>query len=141
MFFLNINTALLLILLFTSLPSLADKGKQLYTDYCAICHGREGAGGVGIPLGLEAFLEQTPNEYLRRTIRVGRPGRIMPTFYRLSDSDIDAIIGYIRSWKKTSIPQWDATRIIADADAGKLLFDRHCVSCHGKNGRGARVLA
>jgi len=138
MFYLPKNPALLLILFFTSLPCLADKGEQLYTDNCAICHGHEGSGGVGIPLGLQSFLEQTPDEYLRRTIRVGRPGRIMPTFYRLSDPDIDAIIGHIRSWKKTTIPQWDATRIKANARAGKLLFDKHCASCHGENGVGGK---
>jgi len=138
MFYLHKNPALLLILFFTSLPCLADKGEQLYTDNCAICHGHEGSGGVGIPLGLQSFLEQTPDEYLRRTIRVGRPGRIMPTFYRLSDPDIDAIISHIRSWKKTTIPQWDDTPIKANARAGKLLFDKHCVSCHGENGVGGK---
>lgn len=130
--------ALFLILLFTSLASLADKGEQLYNENCAICHGHEGKGGVGIPLELEDFLVQTPDEYLRRTIRVGRPGRIMPTFYRLSDHDIDAIIGYIRSWRKTTAPQWDGTPIKADASKGKLLFDKNCASCHGVDARGGK---
>jgi cytochrome c oxidase cbb3-type subunit 3 len=138
MFSLHKKPALFLILFFTSLSCLADQGEQLYTDNCAICHGHEGSGGVGIPLGLEAFLEQAPDEYLRRTIRVGRPGRIMPSFYRLSDHDIDAIIGHIRSWKQTPIPQWDGIRIKANADTGKLLFDKYCVSCHGADGRGGK---
>lgn len=138
MFYLSKKPALFLILFFTSLSCLADKGEQLYTDNCAICHGHEGSGGVGIPLGLDAFLEQTPDEYLRRTIRVGRPGRIMPPFYRLSDQDIDAIIGYIRSWKKTSVAEWDGTRINANPHAGKQLFEKHCVSCHGVNGQGGK---
>ncbi|MDH5484237.1 MAG: c-type cytochrome [Gammaproteobacteria bacterium] len=138
MFYLYIKPAVFLILLFSSLSCLADKGKVLYTEKCAICHGHEGSGGVGIPLGLEAFLEQTPDEYLRRTIRVGRPGRIMPPFYRLSDHDIDAIIGYIRSWKKTTVPQWDATPVKADARIGKQLFDKHCITCHGESGYGGK---
>ncbi len=115
-----------------------ERGKQLYTDNCAICHGHNGTGGVGIPLGLEDFLAQTPDEYLHRTIRVGRPGRIMPSFYRLSDADIKAIISHIRSWKKTSVPSWDATRIQGDAIKGKQLFQKHCVSCHGESGRGGQ---
>lgn len=132
------RTSLLFILLLSPLTSLADKGEQLYLDNCAICHGRQGQGGVGIPLGLASFLRQTPDEYLRRTIRVGRPGRIMPSFYRLSDNEIDAIIGYIRSWKKTPVPKWNAARIKGDADKGKVLFDTHCVSCHGQDARGGK---
>jgi cytochrome c oxidase cbb3-type subunit 3 len=62
----------------------------------------------------------------------------MPTFYRLSNQDIDAIIGYIRSWKKTSIPDWDGTLIKADAHAGERLFNTHCTSCHGESGRGGK---
>ena len=138
MFYLYKKPALLLILFFTSLPCLADKGELLYTDNCAICHGHEGTGGVGIPLGLKAFLEQASDEYLHRTIRVGRPGRIMPPFYRLSEHDIDSIISYIRSWKKTTIPEWDGTRIKGNARAGKQLFSKHCVSCHGEYGRGGK---
>ncbi|MDH5472850.1 MAG: c-type cytochrome [Gammaproteobacteria bacterium] len=138
MFYPHRKPALFLLLFLTSLPCLADKGEQLYTDNCAICHGHEGTGGVGIPLGLESFLEQASDEYLRRTIRVGRPGRIMPTFYRLADHEIDAIISHIRSWKKTAIPKWDNTRINAEASTGKQLFEKHCVSCHGENGRGGK---
>jgi mono/diheme cytochrome c family protein len=132
------NPVLLLILFFVPLFCLADKGEQLYADSCAVCHGHEGSGGVGIPLGLNAFLEQTPDEYLRRTIRVGRPGRVMPSFYRLSDNDIDAIIAYIRSWKKTTVPQWDGTPIKGNSHTGKSLFSKHCISCHGEKGRGGK---
>ncbi|MCW9004702.1 MAG: cytochrome c, partial [Gammaproteobacteria bacterium] len=132
------KTTLLFFLFFTSLSCLADRGETLYDDNCAICHGHKGTGGVGIPLGLTSFLQQAPDEYLRRTIRIGRPGRIMPSFYRLSDKDIDAIITYIRSWKKTTIPAWDTTRITGDASAGKQLFNKHCISCHGENGQGGK---
>lgn len=138
MFYLHIKPVLFVILLFTSLSCLAEKGEQLYTDNCAICHGHKGSGGVGIPLELESFLEQTPNEYLHRTIRVGRPGRIMPSFYRLSEDDIKTIIGHIRSWKKTAIPAWDGTRIRAEAGKGKLIYKKHCLSCHGENGLGGK---
>jgi len=133
-----VKPLLLFILALSTMPCLADRGEQLYTEKCAICHGRQGQGGVGIPLGLEAFLAQTPDEYLRRSIRVGRPGRIMPSFYRLSDNDVAAIIKYIRSWKQTPVPEWVGTRIEADAAKGRAVFDAHCVSCHGKDARGGK---
>lgn len=115
-----------------------DRGLQLYTDNCAICHGHKGSGGVGIPIGLKSFLEQTPDEYLHRTIRVGRPGRIMPTFYRLSEGEIKSIISHIRSWKDTTVPAWDGSRIKANASDGKQVYGQYCASCHGADGQGGK---
>lgn len=125
-------------LLLASLTCQADRGEELYTENCAICHGHQGTGGVGIPLGLQSFLQQVPDEYLRRTIRLGRPGRIMPAFYRLSDNDIDDIIQHIRSWKKTRIPSWDGTPVKGNRQQGEQLFNQHCVTCHGENARGGK---
>lgn len=138
MFSLPLKIALLVLLLISAFPSLAADGEKLYLEKCAICHGRQGQGGVGIPLALESFLSQTPDEYIHRTIRVGRPGRIMPPFYRLSEPEIAAIIKHIRSWKPTPVPAWDATPVKGDAGSGKALFDTHCVSCHGKDARGGK---
>ncbi len=138
MFSLASKLALLIVLLIGAFPSLAADGEKLFLEKCAICHGREGQGGVGIPLALESFLAQTPDEYIHRTIRVGRPGRVMPSFYRLSESEIAAIIKHIRGWQKTPVPEWDATPVQGDAKSGKALFDTHCVSCHGKDARGGK---
>ncbi len=121
-----------------SAPTIADQGEQLYRDNCATCHGQRGMGGVGIPIGLKSFLQQTPDEYLHRTIRVGRPGRIMPSFYRLSNDEIKSIIKHIRSWHETDVPQWHAERIRADVERGKRLYQTYCISCHGKEGKGGK---
>lgn len=129
---------LLIVLLAGILPCQANEGEKLYLEKCAICHGRQGQGGVGIPLALETFLAQTPDEYIHRTIRVGRPGRVMPSFYRLSEPDIAAIIKHIRSWSQTPGPAWDATPVKGDAGAGRALFATHCVSCHGKDAQGGK---
>lgn len=138
MFSLLPRIALLIVLLISAFPSLAVDGEKLFLEKCAICHGREGQGGVGIPLSLEAFLAQTPDEYIHRTIRVGRPGRVMPSFYRLSEPEVAAIIKHIRSWSQTPVPEWDATPVKGDADLGKALFEKNCVSCHGEDARGGK---
>ena len=116
----------------------ASTGQALYQDNCAICHGTDGLGGVGIPLALPSFLEQVPDEYLHRTIRVGRPGRVMPPFYKLSADEINAIIGHIRSWSKKPAPAWDASPIKGNKTRGRILFNSHCSSCHGKEGKGGK---
>ncbi len=122
------------------LPTIANAsdGKALYNNNCAICHGNSGHGGVGIPLALPSFLEQVSDQYLHRTIRIGRPGRVMPSFYKLSTEEIDAIIAYIRSWHNQPAPTWDDTPIKGNADNGRTLFASHCASCHGDQARGGK---
>jgi cytochrome c oxidase cbb3-type subunit 3 len=126
------------LLLTISLSALADNGKQLYMENCSICHGTEGEGGVGMPLALSSFLKQASDNYLRQTIRVGRPGRIMPPFYRLSDLEIDQIIGHIRSWNGQKGPNWDSSPIKGDYAHGQVLFSKNCALCHGDNADGGK---
>ena len=128
-----------LMLVLLPLNILASTGAELYNNNCAICHGADGHGGVGVPLALRAFLEQTPDEYLRRTIRFGRPGRIMPGFPQLSDADIDKIIVHIHGWGlDTKRPRWMDEKIKGNPEAGKLLYEQHCQSCHNEKGIGGR---
>lgn len=110
-------------------------GAQLYIQHCSACHGESGGGGVGVPLALPAFLAAANDEYLSRTIRMGRPGRVMPAFAQLSDAEVGAIVGHIRSWHPQA-PVPITAPVVGDADHGKTLFDQHCVACHGADGGG-----
>ena len=111
-------------------------GARLFARYCSACHGADGRGGVGVPLALPAFQASVSDRYLRRTIRHGRPGRVMPAFRRLSDAQVDAIVTYIRSWYQGPRPVWSPARIQGDVAHGKVLFARHCAGCHGDHGQG-----
>lgn len=128
---------ILLFLFFSPLASASD-GEQLYIDNCSICHGHEGTGGVGIPLALKSFLNQASDDYLRKTIRLGRPGRIMPSFYRLSDTEIEQIIHYIRSWRPQQAPTWEQSAINGDPAKGRELFTNNCATCHGSSASGGK---
>ena len=130
------------VFLFTLLFSLsaysAPQGDKLYATHCSACHGIDGKGGVGVPLALPSFLDSVSNEYLKKTIRLGRPGRIMPAFDVLSDAQLGAIVKYVRRWSDKPAPKEDTTMIKGDRAQGKQLFEKHCVICHGENGNGGK---
>jgi len=144
------------------------QGRQIFESQCAPCHGRTGRGdgewaeGVstkprnfrkGIfkyrttPMG---FLPTT--EDLLRTIRTGVSGTMMPTFNKLPDEDIKAVISYVRGfsrrWDKAEnfadpvppppTPSWfgEAEAMKSHAASGAAVFQQLCSVCHGTAGRG-----
>lgn len=123
--------------LFTGAHAADDSGAQLYASHCAACHGSNGMGGVGVPIALSDFLSQADDGYLGKTIRLGRPGRVMPSFAQLSDAEVDAIVRHLRAWQKVPAIKPPAVGR-GDAARGGELFGNYCASCHGANGEGAR---
>lgn len=111
-------------------------GAELYQQHCAACHGVQGDGGVGIPLNLHDFLGVASDDYLRLTLREGRPGRVMPAFPSLGDNEVDAIIKHIRSWSEQTAPRYSSEPGKGNAERGQTLFAAHCVACHGEKGQG-----
>jgi cytochrome c oxidase cbb3-type subunit 3 len=116
----------------------APDGRQLFATHCSACHGANGGGGVGVPLALPSFLDSVDDTFLARTIRHGRPGRVMPSFRKLSDIQISAIVAHIRSWSKKPAPVYATGRIKGDAQHGKVLYAKYCAGCHGENGEGGK---
>ena len=115
----------------------AHDGAKLYDQYCAACHGGSGEGGVGVPLALPDFLATVDDAYLRKTIRLGRPGRVMPAFRQLSDAEVEAIARHIRAWQKTP-PKPPVTARAGHRTRGAKLYATHCATCHGANGEGGK---
>ena len=111
-------------------------GAVLYQQHCAVCHGADGDGGVGTPLNLPDFLDVASDEYLRTTLREGRPGRVMPAFRAFGDEEIDAIIAYLRSWSGHDAPVYPKTTLNGRPERGAELFVSHCATCHGDKGQG-----
>ncbi|NOY66610.1 MAG: c-type cytochrome [Gammaproteobacteria bacterium] len=132
-----VNILFLLLLIFNN-PYAYSNGEDLYNHHCSACHGINGDGGVGIPLSLPTFLDRASDEYLTKTIELGRPGRVMPAFSGIGESGITSIVNYIRSWSKKAAPVYEVSRINGDREAGKKLYLEHCVSCHGKEGSGGK---
>lgn len=121
-----------------SFPAAAADGAKLYARNCAACHGENGNGGIGVPLALPSFQAGISDDYLRKTIRLGRPGRVMPAFTYLAPAEVDAIVRHVRSWSRGTPPTYPAQRVKGDPERGKRLFAQHCAACHGADGEGAR---
>ena len=121
----------------TKLGEKPADGAKLYAAHCAACHGQYGTGGVGVPLALKDFLKSSSDEYIAMTIRVGRPGRVMPDFWHLKENEIQAIVRHIRSWGPES-PAYVDKRVVGDLAKGEFLFKEYCARCHGEEGVGGR---
>jgi nitrite reductase (NO-forming)/hydroxylamine reductase len=96
-------------------PALFD-GKTVdaaFRDSCSGCHGpnREGATG---PALIPGRLTENDDFYFD-VIRNGRPGTVMPAWGRvgMSDEEIWALVGYIRSEPSAEAVQWGLDQIAA----------------------------
>ena len=85
----------------------AMKGKNLFRNYCASCHGDNGegyaSGRPGTAIGLAGFLSQANDDYIFKTVKYGRMGTAMKPFLgpegvaNLSRQDVNDIIVYLRN--------------------------------------------
>jgi mono/diheme cytochrome c family protein len=113
-----------------------DKGRELYQDKCAVCHGDDGKGGIGIALNTPDLLRVADNPFLYRAIVEGRPDTAMPAWRHLSSDQIAALIAYIRSWEKRPIVKIKSAPPRGDFVRGEAHYKTTCQSCHGEQGIG-----
>lgn len=127
----------ILLLGWTAATAAAPDGAQLFATHCAACHGKGGQGGVGVPLALPDFLASVDDAFLRKTIRMGRQGRVMPAFTSLEEGEVEALVGYIRSWMPEGLRlELPAGPVRGDVQHGGVLYRARCAMCHGEHGEG-----
>lgn len=130
-----------------------ERGARLYADNCAVCHGVEGEGRVGVTLAKD-WPSIRPDIQVRTTIENGIENSPMIAWSQknggpLSDEDIDALVAYILSWETggfrtipataTPVPREIITPVPGvegDPNQGAVLYDQNCAVCHGPNGQG-----
>ena len=79
-------------------------GGQLFAANCSRCHGPEGQGTPRAPsLNVKSFLTSTNDQAIQQIITSGVPGTAMPTWGdRMTNAEIQAIVGFIRQWEATA---------------------------------------
>lgn len=87
-----------------SVPVTAESlsmGADLYAASCSSCHGPEGQGSQRAPsLNVKSFLTETNDLAIKQIITLGVPDTSMPAWGdRMLESEIEAIVGFIRSWE------------------------------------------
>jgi cytochrome c oxidase cbb3-type subunit 3 len=117
------------------------RGKTVFGDNCAACHGTGATGAKGFPnLNDDDWLWGGTLEQIEQTIRYGaRSGNAkahegqMLAFGKdgvLKRDEIVTVANYVRSL--AGLP----TRQGYDAKAGAKIFAENCAACHGDNAKG-----
>lgn len=75
--------------------ALVETGRPIYTDRCATCHGIDGEGGVGPPLGGITDTYPDPDD---QALVVAAGRGTMPGFAgELTVAEIQAVVAYTRA--------------------------------------------
>jgi mono/diheme cytochrome c family protein len=124
-------------------PSLDDvepstRGPQLWTDYCAACHGDSGeSDGPGAPWLRPRPNDLTEHEYTRRRVADvlwnGVLGTAMPAWRDHPPADLAALVAVVRGFSSADQTP-DPTAEVVTLGAG--VYAANCAQCHGDEGRG-----
>ena len=96
----------ILIALLVGYTALAEPGRPLYENNCAVCHGDAGLGNGPASAGLnpkprnlvqDDFKAGDSKEQVLYTVSHGLKGTAMPPFESLTDAEKKAIVDYVLS--------------------------------------------
>ena len=114
------------------------RGKGLFKENCAGCHGDDGRGdGVAsqalLPKPTDLTAARFSDEFLRQTLWNGVRGAPMPSWRKLPLRDLSAVAAYVQSFHSTT----NSSTIVPESLArGKALYEKNCLACHGSTGDG-----
>ncbi|MCF6314462.1 MAG: c-type cytochrome [Verrucomicrobiales bacterium] len=122
-------------------PELFKLGETTFNSLCVACHQAGGIGKVGFAPGIRNhdFLALASDDYLRNSIRAGRPGTAMVPWSALSEKEVAGLIAYLRAGNEgyvSELSQDPDKKIAGAAGKGEITFATYCASCHGPNAEG-----
>jgi len=113
-----------------------ERGKHLFANNCAVCHGPAGAGGRGANLA-RPKLPRSPDEpALFQVIREGIPATEMPPgWWVLDDHEIWQVVAFVRSLGRVA-----SEALPGNVQSGHTLFRaKGCAGCHQVGLEGGRL--
>lgn len=124
----------------------AKKGKALFGQNCAACHGENARGGEGPNLVRSlVVLHDEKGEAIGQVVRNGRPEGGMPAFKNLSQEQIYDIAEYLHQQVYLATnrglygEEYARTHSSGNAQEGKAFFAAHCANCHSPTGDLAHI--
>jgi cytochrome c oxidase cbb3-type subunit 3/ubiquinol-cytochrome c reductase cytochrome c subunit len=118
-------------------PKAALAVEATYLKLCAPCHAKDlkGYAADHAPSLINAaFLESAPNEFIAKSIMIGRPGTSMGAYGKalggpLDDAQVDELVSYIRTRGPAvkAVPPGGS----GNAQRGAPLYAEYCKTCHG----------
>jgi ubiquinol-cytochrome c reductase cytochrome c subunit len=125
-------------------PALNARGRELYQNACASCHGPDPAGPSYYPTvpSLKDVGGAAAVDWAVRTGRMPWKDNEGPAIERgeprFGEQDIRALAVYIgKAVGDAQIPDVDPAR--GDLQRGRQLYSQACAACHGMNGAGAAL--
>lgn len=130
------------------------RGSQIFDANCAVCHGSEGQGRVGINLSKD-FPSIDPQAFAQAAIEQGVANTVMPPWSQkyggpLTDQEIADVVAFVASLSggrspmaptATPLPVTPVPTVpgaTGDPSRGQVLFIQNCAMCHGQQGQGLR---
>jgi ubiquinol-cytochrome c reductase cytochrome c subunit len=125
-------------------PALEARGRELYQNACASCHGPDPAGASYYPRvpSLADTGGAAAVDWVLRTGRMPWKDNKGPAIERgeprFNDQDIRALVVYIgKAVGDAQVPQVDPA--LGNLQRGRQLYGQACAACHGMNGAGAAL--
>jgi ubiquinol-cytochrome c reductase cytochrome c subunit len=125
-------------------PAREARGRELYQNACASCHGPDPAGASYYPLvpSLKDVGGAAAVDWAIRTGRMPWKDNKGPAIERgeprFNEQDTRALVVYIgKAIGDAQIPQVDPAQ--GDLQRGRQLYGQACAACHGMNGAGAAL--